>query len=62
MKTWVLTAFTNAMDDVFLVGVPFMVVALVIAVFMTERPLAGRERTEAPGRAADAGLSPVAGP
>jgi EmrB/QacA subfamily drug resistance transporter len=62
VKTWVLTAFTNAMDDVFLVGVPFMVVALVIAVFMTERPLAGRERTEAPERAADAGLSPVAGP
>jgi EmrB/QacA subfamily drug resistance transporter len=62
MKTWVLTAFTNAMDDVFLVGVPFMAVALLIAVFMTERPLAGRERTEAPERAADpVGLSPVAG-
>ena len=25
VKTWVLTAFTEAMDDVFLVGVPFMV-------------------------------------
>ena len=62
VKTWVLTAFTKAMDDVFLVGVPFMVVAVVIAVFMTERPLAGRERAEAPRRTADAGLSPVAGP
>jgi EmrB/QacA subfamily drug resistance transporter len=62
MKTWVLTAFTNAMDDVFLVGVPFMAVALLIAVFMTERPLAGRERAEAPERSTDpAGLSPVAG-
>ena len=62
VKTWVLTAFTKAMDDVFLVGVPFMVVAVVIAVFMTERPLAGRERVEAPRRTADAGLSPVACP
>ena len=41
-KTWVLTAFTNAMDDVFLVGLPFMVVALVIAIFMREVPLIGR--------------------
>ena len=24
VKTWVLTAFTNAMDEVFLVGLPFM--------------------------------------
>ena len=36
VKTWVLTAFTHAMDDVFLVGVPFMAVALLIAVFMRE--------------------------
>ena len=42
VKTWVLTAFTNAMDDVFLVGLPFMVVALVIAIFMREVPLIGR--------------------
>ena len=63
LLSWVLTAFTRAMDDVFLVGVPFMVVALVIAVFMTERPLGGRERPDAPDQATDpAGLSPVAGP
>ncbi|HSU36618.1 MAG TPA: MDR family MFS transporter, partial [Propionibacteriaceae bacterium] len=42
MKTWVLTAFTNAMDDVFLVGLPFMAIALVIAIFMREVPLIGR--------------------
>jgi MFS family permease len=61
--TWVLTAFTRAMDEVFLVGVPFMVVALVIAIFMTEEPLAGRERPAAPEQVSDpAGLSPVAGP
>ena len=46
VKTWVLTAFTRAMDDVFLVAVPFMVVALVIAVTMREKPLAGRQPNE----------------
>jgi MFS family permease len=42
VKTWVQTAFTQSMDDVFLVAVPFMVVALVIALTMREKPLAGR--------------------
>jgi hypothetical protein len=42
VKTWVLTAFTEAMDEVFLVAVPFMAVALVIALTMREKPLAGR--------------------
>ncbi len=42
VKTWVLTAVTEAMDDVFLVAVPFMVIALVIALFMREKELAGR--------------------
>jgi predicted MFS family arabinose efflux permease len=42
VKTWVLTAFTESMDDVFLVGLPFMAVALVIAIFMREVPLIGR--------------------
>jgi ribose/xylose/arabinose/galactoside ABC-type transport system permease subunit len=43
VKTWVLTAFTQAMDDVFLIAVPFMAVAFVIALTMRERPLQGRE-------------------
>ncbi|MDN5762618.1 MAG: DHA2 family efflux MFS transporter permease subunit [Microlunatus sp.] len=43
VKTWVLTAFTNAMDDIFLVAVPFMAVAFVIALTMRERPLRGRD-------------------
>ncbi len=51
VKSWVLTAFTNAMDDVFLVAVPFMAVALVIALTMPEKPLAGR--TQGPGAGAD---------
>lgn len=59
-----LTAFTQAMDDVFLVGVPFMVVALVVATFMTERPLADREQPAAPvaQQASTTPLTPVAGP
>ncbi len=64
VRTWVLTAFTQAMDDVFLVGVPFMVVALVVATFMTERPLADREQPAAPvaQQASATPRTPVAGP
>lgn len=51
IKGWVLSAFTSAMDDVFLFAVPFMAVALVISLTMREKPLAGRDA--APGRAAD---------
>ena len=47
VRTWVLTAFTQAMDDLFLVAVPFLVVGLVIALLMREKPLGGRE-TPAP--------------
>jgi EmrB/QacA subfamily drug resistance transporter len=47
VKGWVLSAFTQAMDDVFLVAVPFMVVALAIALTMREKPLAGRTTPEA---------------
>jgi hypothetical protein len=35
----VLTAFSNALDDVFLIGVPFIVVAFVVAWFLKEVPL-----------------------
>jgi predicted MFS family arabinose efflux permease len=47
VHTWVLTAFTQAMDDLFLVAVPFLAVGLVIALLMREKPLGGRE-TAAP--------------
>jgi hypothetical protein len=43
VRTWVLTAFTQAMDDLFLVAVPFLAVGLVIALLMREKPLGGRE-------------------
>jgi EmrB/QacA subfamily drug resistance transporter len=42
IKNWVLEAFTRAMDDVFLVAVPFMVVGFIIAVTMREKPLRDR--------------------
>jgi len=42
VKSWVLEAFTRAMDDVFLVAVPFMAVAFVITLTMREKPLRGR--------------------
>lgn len=51
IKGWVLSAFTSAMDDVFLYAVPFMGVALVIALTMREKPLAGRD--PAPEQGAD---------
>ena len=47
VRTWVLEAFTRSMDDVFLVAVPFMAIALVVALTMREKPLAGRQ-TDAP--------------
>jgi EmrB/QacA subfamily drug resistance transporter len=39
VKSIVLGAFTNALDDVFLVGVPFLVVAFVVALLLKEVPL-----------------------
>jgi MFS family permease len=51
VKGWVLSAFTSAMDDVFLAAVPFMAVALVIALTKGEKPLAGRD--PAPSRIAE---------
>jgi MFS family permease len=37
----VLGSFTNAVDDVFLVCIPFIAVALFVALFLEERPLRG---------------------
>ena len=39
IKSVVLGAFTNALDDVFLVGVPFVVAAFVVALLLKEKPL-----------------------
>ena len=39
VKTHVLAAFSNAIDNVFLIGVPFVIVALVVSLFLKEIPL-----------------------
>jgi EmrB/QacA subfamily drug resistance transporter len=42
VKGMVLSAYSMAIDDVFLTAIPFMVVALIIALFLKEVPLRGR--------------------
>ena len=44
IKGWVLEAFTRSMDDLFLVGIPFMAVAVLVAVTMREKPLESRSQ------------------
>ena len=39
VRSVVLGAFTNALDDVFLVGVPFVAVAFIVALLLKEEPL-----------------------
>jgi EmrB/QacA subfamily drug resistance transporter len=63
IKSWVLEAFTRAMDDVFLVAVPFMAVAFVIALTMREKPLRGRAQdtdSATPSASANADLVSMA--
>lgn len=60
IKSWVLEAFTRAMDDVFLVAVPFMAVAFVIALTMHEKPLKDRGQhsdSATPRESAEMGLA-----
>ncbi|MBP2702452.1 MFS transporter [Microbispora sp. RL4-1S] len=47
VKEHVLTAFTSAIDDVFLASLPFVLLALVVACFLKEIPLG--TRTSEPG-------------
>jgi MFS family permease len=65
IKTSVLTAFTRALDDVFLVGVPVVALAFVVALFLKELPLRTMRRQApesaplgepAPAEALSAGL------
>lgn len=48
LKTIALTAFTKAIDDVFLIAVPFIVVALVASFFLKEIPLRTGQAPDAP--------------
>lgn len=58
MKGFVLDAFTRALGDVFLVGVPVVALALVAALFLEEIPLTTRRPANepAPAEALSAGL------
>jgi EmrB/QacA subfamily drug resistance transporter len=51
VKGIVLGAFAHAMDDVFLVGVPFVLVAFVVALFLKEIPLRTGPGPAGPGPA-----------
>lgn len=54
MKTSVLTAFTAALNDVFLLGVPVVALALVVACFLKEVPLRTGKRSVPAEPAAEA--------
>lgn len=54
MKTSVLTAFTAALTDVFLFGVPVVGLALIVALFLKEVPLRTAQRRAAPEAATEA--------
>ena len=57
----VLTAFARAVDDLFLVGIPFALVALIVAFFFREIPLRGStEAATAPGVARETVALPEA--
>ncbi len=56
-KALVLGAFTDALDDVFLVGVPFLLVAFVVSLFLKEVPL--RTGPDRPGATSPDGEVPV---
>ena len=42
MKGWALHGLVDAMDDVFLVSLPFLAIALILAIITPEQRLAGR--------------------
>ncbi len=58
IKHSVLTAFTQSLDDVFLVGVPIIVLALIVSLFLEEVPLR-TAASRAPGEAGQIDSAPV---
>jgi len=48
MKGWALQGLVNSMDDVFLVSLPFLAIALVLAIITPEQRLAGRNDAPKP--------------
>jgi hypothetical protein len=57
IKSAVLMAFTRALDDVFLVGVPVVALALIVAFFLDEIPLRTGRRQPTPEPAQAEALS-----
>lgn len=57
-RGWSLKGLVGALDDVFLVAVPFLVIALLVAILTPEQRLAGREDPQ--GISGDAGESSAA--
>jgi EmrB/QacA subfamily drug resistance transporter len=55
LKGWVLEAFTRSIDDLFLIAVPFMAVAFVIALTMREKELQSRHDAGQPAAASAVG-------
>jgi EmrB/QacA subfamily drug resistance transporter len=55
VRDLVLGAFTNALDDVFLVGVPFIVLAFLVSLFLKEIPLRAGPGPGGPGGPPGAG-------
>jgi hypothetical protein len=53
----VLEAFTRSLDDLFLVALPFMAVAFLVALTMREKPLIGRSQPQPEPAASQAGES-----
>ena len=60
LKPQLVHYYFRTMDDLFLVAVPFMVVALVVALTLGEKPLAGRAPEPAPSAVEEQPLPAVA--
>src|SRR6266511_2649062 len=61
VRDLVLGAFTNALDDVFLVGVPFIVLAFLVSLFLKEVPLRAGPGPGGPGGPPGAGAASANG-
>ena len=61
VRDLVLGAFTNALDDVFLVGVPFVVLAFLVSLFLKEVPLRAGPGPGGPGGPPGAGAASANG-
>ncbi len=59
MKGWALHGLVDAMDDVFLVSLPFLAIAFVLAIITPEQRLAGRSEGPKPEGEESEGDEPI---